>query len=306
MKKHELSPSIFRNGKIKYSVEDRIFSAFTYIFCGLFTLACFIPFWMVFINSFALETDIQVHGYRFLFTEFTFDSYKYIFNGKQVYSSYMVTIFNTVVGTILALLLTSSYSYVISHRKVKYGNFLSFMTYFTMILGSGLVGFYLLIGHWLHLKDTIWAMILPYMLNPFYAFILVSFFRSLPYEIYESATVDGANDILIYFKIILPISKPALATCGLFYALQFWNDWYLALLFINKEKFHPLQMMIRTLMSNINASSYVGGSTNYMVITPSEGIKLATVCLTIGPIILLYPLAQKYFVKGMTVGAVKG
>ena len=145
------------------------------------------------------------------------------------------------------------------------------------------------------------------MLNPFFAFIMVSFFRTLPYEINEAATVDGANDLRIFFRIILPISKPVIATVGLFYALQYWNDFFLALLFIDNYKLHPLQMMIRQLISNINMSAYVGGSqTTYTQPLPTYGVQLATVCLTIGPIIFLYPFIQSFFVKGITIGALKG
>ncbi len=295
-----------KTGKINGSIGDWLFSKFAYVFAAAFALACFAPFWLVFINSFASEIDIQTKGYRFFFSKLTLASYDYIFTGGKIFSSYAITIFVTVIGTSLAVLITASYAYVLSHKKVKYGNFLSFMTYFTMIFGSGIVGFYLMVGTWLHLKDTIWALILPYMLNPFFAFILVSFYRTLPYEVYESATVDGANDIHIFFKIILPMSKPALATVVLFYALQYWNDWYLALLFIDNDKMHPLQMMIRTLMSNMEARAYLGAKIDNSVVLPSEGVKLATVCMTIGPIVLLYPIIQKYFVTGITLGAVKG
>ncbi|WP_229750141.1 carbohydrate ABC transporter permease [Paenibacillus nasutitermitis] len=234
------------------------------------------------------------------------NAYKYLLAGEQVFRSYGVTLFVTIIGTMAAILITSTYAYVLAHRKVKYRNLLSFLTYFTMIFGTGLVGFYILIVNWLHLKDSIWVMILPYLLNPFYAFILVAFYRNLPYEIYESATVDGANDISIFFRIIWHVSTPVLATVSLFYALQYWNDWWLSLLFIDNHDLHSLQMMIRNLMGSLNVSSYVGGSTEYKVQPPTEGVKLATVCLTIGPIVFLYPYIQKYFVKGLTIGSVKG
>jgi multiple sugar transport system permease protein/putative aldouronate transport system permease protein len=184
---------------------------------------------------------------------------------------------------------------------------MAFFTYFTMIFGSGLVGFYILMVNWLHLKDTLWAMILPYVLNPFFAFIFVSFFRELPHEINESATVDGAREFRIFFRIILPISTPVLATISLFYALQYWNDWWLALLFIDDSRLHPLQIMIRQLISNLNVAAYVSGANgSYNVSVPSNVVQLATVCLTIGPIVFVYPFVQRYFVQGLTVGAVKG
>jgi putative aldouronate transport system permease protein len=277
-----------------------------YGFVILFTLACFLPFWMILIDSFASEVSIQKHGYQLFPTEFSLDAYKYLFNGKQVFRSYGVTVTVTVVGTVLAVLISSMYAYILAHPRVKYKNIMSFLTYFTMIFGSGLVGFYLLIANWLGLKDSIWALILPYLLNPFYTFILVSFYRTIPYELNEAATVDGANDFFIFFRIIWPLSIPAIACTSLFNALHYWNDWWLALLFIDNTKLHPLQIMIRQLISNINAQAYIGGETAYNTVIPSFGVQLATVCVTIGPILLFYPLIQKYFVKGLTIGAVKG
>ncbi|MFC5406698.1 carbohydrate ABC transporter permease [Cohnella soli] len=292
--------------KPRQSAGDRWFGVSVYLFIIMFALVCFIPFWMVFINSFAKESVLQTEGYKLWTTSVHLNAYQYVLAGKQVLKSYGVTLFVTIVGTVAAMLVTSTYAYVLSHRKVKYRNVLSFLTYFTMIFGAGLVGFYILMVSWLHLKDSIWAMILPYLLNPFYAFVLVAFFRNLPYEIYESATVDGVNDIRIFFRIMWPISTPALATVSLFYALQYWNDWWLSLLFIDNHDLHSLQMMIRQLMSSVSVSSYVGGGTQYTGQPPTEGVKLATVCLTIGPIVLLYPYVQKYFVKGLTIGSVKG
>jgi len=196
---------------------------------------------------------------------------------------------------------------VLAHRKVRLRNTLSFLTYFTMLFGSGLVGFYIMMVNWLDLKDSIWALVLPYVLNPFNTFVMVSFFRNVPYELNEAATVDGSGEWRTFFRIILPISTPVLATTTLLYALQYWNDWWLALLFIDNENLHPLQIMIRQLISNINAASYIqGAGGSYTQAIPAYGVQLATVCLTIGPIVLLYPFLQRYFVKGLTVGSVKG
>lgn len=288
-------------------MRERLFVILMYAVLVLFALACFIPFWLVFINSLADESGIQLNGYQLWPGTFSIDAYKFLLSGSQVFRSYGVTLFVTVVGTILAVLVTATYAYTLSHQRVKYRNVISFLTYLTMIFGAGLVGFYILVANWLHLKDSIWALILPYLLNPFYAFILIAYYRSLPYELHEAATVDGANDLSIFFRIIWPVSTPVIATVGLFYALAFWNDWYLSLLFIDNYKLHPLQMMIRQLMSNLNAMSYVAGSmTNYKVVIPTYGMQLAIVCITIGPILFVYPFIQKFFVQGITMGAVKG
>jgi len=272
-----------------------------------FALFCFIPFWIVFINSFADESLLQTAGYQLLPDKFSLQAYEFLLSGKQVFRSYGITIMVTAVGTAMGVLVTAAYAYTLSHRRVKYRNILSFLTFLTMLFGAGLVGFYMLIANWLHLKDSIWALILPYLLNPFYAFILVSYYRTLPYELNEAATVDGANDLYIFFRMIWPISLPAIATVSLFYALQYWNDWYLSLLFIDNYKMLPLQMMIRQLMSNLNVMAYVSGSqTQYNAVVPTYGMQLAIVCVTIGPIVFVYPFIQRFFIKGLTLGSVKG
>ncbi|MBB6734636.1 carbohydrate ABC transporter permease [Cohnella sp. CBP 2801] len=274
------------------------------LFLIVFALACLFPFWLMVINSFAVAKSLALHGYAVFPSGFTLQSYRFLLQGKQLFLSYGVTASATVLGTAAGLAVTALFAYVLAHPKNRYGGFLSFMTYVPMIFGSGLVGFYLLVVRWLHLKDTLWALVLPYVMNPFYAFIFVSFYRSLPYELNESATVDGANEWVVFFKIIRPISTPVIATIGLFYALQYWNDWWLSLLFIDNSDLYPLQLLLRQLMSQMDLASLNHG--NVLTLPPSEGVKLATVCLTIGPIIFVYPFIQKYFVKGLTLGSVKG
>jgi putative aldouronate transport system permease protein len=285
---------------------EKLFLGLIYIFIVLFSMVCVVPFWIVLADSFASEASFLQKGYQLIPSEWSIEAYKYLLNGDQFLMSYKNSLIVTVVGTVLAVILTSMFAYVLSHPKVKYRNVLAFLTYFAMVVGGGLVGFYMMIASWLHLKDSLWALILPYLLNPFYAFILVAFYKSLPFEINEAATIDGAGDIRLFYRIIVPISTPVIATVSLFYAIQFWNDWYLSLLFIDNYKLHPLQLMIRQLISNLNVAAYVGGGASYHVSAPTSAIQLATVCLTIGPIILLYPFLQKYFVKGITIGAVKG
>lgn len=278
-----------------------------YVFLTVFTVFALFPIWLVFINSFATESSIRVNGFQIIPEEWSAYAYGYLLSGRQVGSSYRVTVTVTIVGTVAAVLITSMYAYVIAHRKVRYRNVMAFLTYLTMIFGAGLVGFYILIARWLGLKDSIWALILPFLMNPFFAFILVAFFRTVPYELYEAAIIDGANDVYVFFRIMFPIALPAIATVSLFYAIQYWNDFWLALLFIDDYRLHPLQMMIRHLISKVEATKYIQSThTNYQETAPAYGIRLATVCVTIGPIILLYPFIQRYFVKGVTIGALKG
>ncbi|MDQ1914589.1 carbohydrate ABC transporter permease [Paenibacillus sp. GD4] len=278
-------------------------SVVAYGFIGFFALICFIPFWLVYIGSFTAEHQI-VKGFQMFPTEFSFDSYRFLFNGSQVYRSAFVSIFVTVVGTIGAVLLTSMFSYVTAHQKVKYRNALSFYIYFTMLFAPGLVGYYLLISNWLSLRDSLLALILPHMFSAFNAFLMTSYFRTLPFELNEAATMDGAHELYIFYRIIWPISMPVIATITLFYALSYWNDWFNALMFIDNPENHPLQMMLRRIISNSQNLDYLSANINIPV--SATGIQLSTVVITIGPIIFLYPFLQRYFIKGMTIGAVKG
>ncbi|MDD9271632.1 carbohydrate ABC transporter permease [Paenibacillus sp. GCM10023248] len=278
-------------------------SAIAYVFIGLFALICFIPFWLVYIGSFTAEHQI-VRGFQMFPTAFTLDSYRFLFDGSQVYRSGFVSIFVTVVGTVGAVLMTSMFSYVAAHLKVKYRNVLSFYIYLTMLFAPGLVGYYLLISNWLHLRDSLLALILPQLFSAFNAFLMTSYFRTLPFELNEAATMDGAHELYIFFRIIWPISMPVIATITLFYALSYWNDWFNALMFIDDPHNHPLQMMLRRIVSNAQNLDYL--NTNINIPVSPSGVQLSTVCITIGPIIFLYPFLQRYFIKGMTVGAVKG
>jgi putative aldouronate transport system permease protein len=278
-------------------------SVVAYGFIGFFALICFIPFWLVYIGSFTAEHQI-VKGFQMFPTEFSFDSYRFLFNGSQVYRSAFVSIFVTVVGTIGAVLLTSMFSYVTAHQKVKYRNALSFYIYFTMLFAPGLVGYYLLISNWLSLRDSLLALMLPHMFSAFNAFLMTSYFRTLPFELNEAATMDGAHELYIFYRIIWPISMPVIATITLFYALSYWNDWFNALMFIDNPENHPLQMMLRRIISNSQNLDYLSANINIPV--SATGIQLSTVVITIGPIIFLYPFLQRYFIKGMTIGAVKG
>jgi multiple sugar transport system permease protein/putative aldouronate transport system permease protein len=292
---------------VRATAGDRVEILAMQIFVVLFAFLCFMPFWMVVVNSFASERVLSQDGYRLWPSEFSLEAYKYMLSGLQIYRSYGVTIFVTVVGTTIALMSTAMYAYFISSPKIKHRQLLSFLTFFIMVFGPGLVGSYILIANWLHLKDSLWALILPYAFNPFFALIMITFFRGIPKEYSEAATIDGANDFSAFFRVILPIAKPAAASVGLLYALYYWNDWWLALLYIDNDKLYPLQMLLRQVMSQVNLGAYIQGSqTNYAQAVPGLGLQLVVVCLTIGPIILAYPRVQRYFVKGIAVGGIKG
>lgn len=284
-------------------ITDKLVISFLFLALYVFFLICIIPFWLVFINSFAQPREL-VRGFQLFPSVLTLETYDYLLNHSSILTNFVNSVLVTCTGTVLAVLISAMLGYGLAHPKVKKRYVLSFMTYIPMILGSGMVGFYLLVVRYLHLKDTYWAMILPYVVNPFYVFIMVSFYRTIPYELMEAACVDGADDFRTFFQIVWPLSRVPVLTVTLFYALSYWNDWWLAMLFVNDTTKQPLQILIRNITSQQEMASIIG-SMNGGAVQPVN-VQLATVCLTIGPIILLYPFLQKYFVKGIIVGAVKG
>lgn len=292
---------------IKESYSDRVLKVCFYVFMALFAIYCLMPFVTVISNSLTTEDSIVKNGFSIFPREFSLEAFKLIFKDSTIYRAYGVTIFVTVVGTFLAMLVTCALAYPLAVRALKYKNWINFYVYFTLLFNGGLVSSYLLISKYLDMRDSIWVLIIPALVSPWNMFLLRNFFKSIDESLAESAKMDGANDIYIFFKIVLPISLPALATIGLFYGLGFWNKWFEALLYIDDAHKFPLQFLIQRINSNLAFATQLASKvnlTNYVL--PTLTTRLATTVVTIGPIIFLYPFLQKYFVKGLTVGAIKG
>lgn len=276
---------------------------------SLFTLA---PFLLVLIGSLTPEVEIVRNGVSFFPKDMTLSAYTFIFEqNKDILRSYGVTIFVTFVGTALSVALTSMLAYVISLKSVKYRNHIAFFVYFTMLFQGGMIPWYILNVSYLGLKDSLLALILPMCINPFFAFLMKSYLQNLPESLRESGIIDGAGEFRIFLKIAMPISIPIIATVTLFYMLMYWNDFYLSLFFIESEHLVSLQYHLYRILSTLNylASSSANGegsSSSATIILPNESVRLATTILTIGPIVFVYPFIQKHFVKGITIGAVKG
>lgn len=285
---------------------DKVFTGLCYLFLGLFAFVCLFPFLLVLSASFTDEYTLLWEGYKLFPSKVSTSAYKLLFQTSQLGSAYLVTIFTTVVGTALSLLVTSMMSYALSVKKLRIRNKIAFFVYFTMLFSGGMVSSYLLISKYLHLKDNIWVYILPALISPWNMMLLRNFFATIPESLAESAKIDGANDMTILMKIILPIAKPGLVTIGLFYALSYWNEWFRAMLYIDKDNLITLQYLIMKILRNINFANTVAGNIGVSMDVPTYTVRMATVVATIGPIIFLYPFLQKYFVKGLTVGGVKG
>ncbi|NIK66587.1 MULTISPECIES: carbohydrate ABC transporter permease [unclassified Paenibacillus] len=280
------------------------------ILISLFSLSCLFPFIMVISGSLSTEKDIMDYGYTVWPHHITLDSYKILLLGSnRIIDAYGISILVTVAGTILSVFVTSMGAYVMARRSFKYRNILSVYVIITMLFNGGLVPWYIICVHYLNLKDTLWALILPMLANAFNMFLIRNFMNSIPEEINESAKMDGAGEFKIFYKLIMPLSLPVLATVGLFVALSYWNDWFLGLMFVDKQELQPLQLLLRTLVSNVEflkSSSNASAMQRISAQIPSESIKMALTVVTIGPIVFLYPFLQRYFVKGLMVGAVKG
>ncbi|MGM1050024.1 MAG: carbohydrate ABC transporter permease [Bacillota bacterium] len=281
------------------------------LIAGIFSFLCVFPFLFVMIISFTDEKSLAHNGYQIFPEKWSLEAYKYVFEtGDTLLRSYGVTIFITVVGTLISLCVISLYSYAISRKSFKYRNFFSFFAFFTMLFNGGLVPTYIVATQLLGLKDSIWALIWPLAVNAFYIMILRTFYvTSVPDAIVESGKIDGASEFKIFYKIVLPLSLPGLATIGLFSTLGYWNDWFNALLYIDDPNLVPLQSMlmrIETSMQFILQNSQNSSlSMEALQSLPQDTSRMAMVVLATGPIILAYPFFQRYFIQGLTIGAVK-
>lgn len=273
-------------------------------------MICLIPFILVVSSSLTQEQALTANGYRLWPSEFSLDAYRLVMVSADIPQAYIVTIFITIVGTFLSMLFTCAVSYAMSVKNFKSRSVLALFIYFTMLFNGGLVASYLLITKTLMLQNTIWVLLFPSLCNAWNILLMRNFFNGIPDSLAESAKIDGANDIIILFRIIIPISLPGIATIGLFYALSYWNEWYKCLLYIdsNHSQYYTLQYLIQRILRQVNyAANQPAEAVGLNSITlPTYAYRMATVVVSTGPIILLYPFLQKYFVQGLTVGAVKG
>ena len=294
------------NNKIQTSSGEKVGQFFIYLIITLFALACLVPFILVIIVSFTEEKSITIHGYSFVPQQWSTAAYQLLFSpSSKVPQAYLNTAIATVVGTFVATLITFGAGYTLANKQCRYRNGLSLYFYITMVFSAGLVPWYM-ISKMIGCYDNLWALIVPsLMFSPFNMFLVRNFVRAIPDALNESARIDGAGEVRIAFTIYLPLCMPVLATIALFYAIGYWNNYFNAVMLINDQKYYSLQMLLLKIQSEITAMQKIAQGamrTN----PPKESFKMATSVITMGPIILLYPFLQKYFVKGMVVGAVKG
>jgi putative aldouronate transport system permease protein len=288
---------------------DRTVVIFSYAFLGLFAAFCLYPMALAISISFSDENTVLLKGFKLIPDKLSLDTYHYLFvsAGEKIINSYAMTIFVTVVGTLSALFITAMMAYTLSQPHVRYRNALSLLAYFTAVFSAGIVPWYVVCVSVYHLKNTIWALFVPYLTNVFLLFLLKNYFRSIPATLNESAKIDGANDFCVFINLTIPVSKTAMLTVGFLYALQFWNDWWLPIMLVSNKRLFTLQYHLYSLLTNVQALALDPRiSTGIRIKLPSETLKMAVTVITIGPIILLYPFVQRFFVKGIIIGAVKG
>jgi putative aldouronate transport system permease protein len=293
-------------------IKDRseyVIQGFSYIFLSIVAILCILPFIIMVSSSFNSESAIMKYGFSLWPREFSVFGYQIIFqNPKLIIGAYVVTIGITVLGTAVGLFIIAMTGYALQRPDFEYRNKISFYIYFTTLFSGGLIPFYLLITQYLHLKDNYLAILLPGLMSPWLIILMKNFLKSIPHSITESAKIDGAGDFTIFINIILPMATPALATVGLFLALGYWNEWYHSMLFLTPNvKYRPLQLFLYNVVNQAEFIRNSAASSNVPLRdVPIESMKMGTAVVAIGPVILFYPFVQKYFIKGITVGAVKG
>lgn len=289
-------------------------SRFSQIICHILLIVLSVmvlaPLVMLISVSLSEEADIIEYGYSLFPKNFSLDGYRYVFkNPTAIFNAYKVTTIFSLAAMVLSVLFMSMLAYPLSRKFMSGRRVWALLLYFTSLFSGGLVPTYILNTQYLHLNDTYWIYILPTLVSPWYVFMLRTFFSNIPDAIYDSAYMDGANEFQIMFKIVMPMSKPALATVALFTFLGKWQDWYTSMLYINDENLISLQYLLQRLMNNIKMLQEQSPMTeSYMNVAdiPAETAQMAMAMVVAGPVLVIFPFFQKYFVKGVTVGAVKG
>ncbi len=294
--------------RVRKNLSSRAFLTIGVLYVGVAAAVCALPFVVMLINAFSSEQSIIKYGYSLIPREISLEAFATIFKSPVIIlRAYGVTALVTVSGTVLGLLLMSMAAYVIYRKDFRYRNAFALMIYLTTMFSGGLIPFYILVTRYLQLKDNYLAMILPSLASGYYIILLKNFFKSIPDALVESAKIDGANDFYIYSRLILPLSTAGLATIGLFLALAYWNDWFLCMLFIERYQMYNLQYFLYKMLNDIEGMNRMASKSGVpLPRMPLESMKMALGVVVSGPIILLYPFLQRYFVKGITIGAVKG
>lgn len=299
--------------KIKHGPDMIALNIIAYAFCGFIALICLVPFVMIVSGSLSSEAAIIKNGFSLFPQDFSLEAYKTVFKEPMVViKAYATTILLTLAGTVFGLLLQTTTAYVLTRKDFEWRNYFSFFFYFTTLFSGGLVPYFILITTTLNLRDSYFALLLPLLFSVYNLLIMKSYIMAIPDSLIDAAKIDGCGEVRTLFQVVFPLIKPALATVGLFIALAYWNDWYNAMLYIKAEDKFPLQYFLYQQVNNIEtykkliATQGISSAVVSAVSLPTQTLKMALTIVVTGPIVLAYPMVQKYFVQGITIGAVKG
>lgn len=292
--------------------KEKIYQVAMNIVMAILALLCVMPFVLLFSSSLTSQEAIINHGYQFFPTEWSLEAYRYILNDfESIARAYGITITVTIIGTIASLIMITLVSYPLSRKDLPHRNFFSLYIFFTMLFNGGLVPVYLVYTRLFEFKNTLWSLIVPFALvNAFYVIIVRTYFQTtIPNEVIESGKIDGAGEFKIFYRIVLPLSLPILATIGLFQTIHYWNDWFSGLIFLTDSKLYSIQNMLNRILLDaqfLSTMDFGSAQDDLLAAIPTTTIRLAIAVIGVVPILLIYPFFQGFFVKGLTVGAVKG
>lgn len=292
--------------------ESKVFNRTATVILTVLVLITMMPIVLIIVSSFTDETTLLRNGYAFLPKVWSLDAYYYIVKqGIVIVRAYGISFFTTIVGTCCSVLLTTTLAYPMSRKSFKYRNVLSFFVFFTMLFNGGIVPSYIMWTRFFHIKNTIWALLVPnYLVTAFNVILVKNYFsNNVPDALVEAAQIDGASELKIFFKVMFPLARPVIATISLFTGLCYWNDWTNGLYYVDNEKLYSIQLLLLKIMNNIqglkaNSSAAMLGTG--AVELPGTSVRMAMAFIGILPILLIYPFVQKYLVEGVVIGAVKG
>lgn len=289
--------------KMRETRGEKIFHVFIVIFLTIFTLLCLLPFINVLSSSFASASELTTRSFILIPHSFSLNAYKYILSTPTIFKSIGVSLFVMIVGTFISMTLTSFMAYALSRRYLHGRKVINFLVVFTMLFSGGMIPSFILVQS-LGLMDSLWSLILPSAVSAYNMIIMRNFFQGIPDSLEESAKMDGCSDWGVFFKIILPLSLPSIATISLFYAVSYWNTYQNAILYINQADKWPIQILLRQIV--LVSSGMEADSAAVDVIPPAQSVKMAVIVIATLPMLIVYPFIQKYFVKGALIGSVKG
>ncbi|MEG1925377.1 MAG: carbohydrate ABC transporter permease [Ruthenibacterium sp.] len=296
---------------MKNFAEEKRFKSIASAILGILVVLTLLPIVLIVIASFTDEHALIANGYSFLPEKLSIDAYYYMIKqGVTIFRAYGVSILATAIGLFSSVLITTMLAYPMARRTFKYRNILAFFVFFTMLFSGGIVSSYIMWSNLFHIKNTIWALIIPnYLVSAFNVFLVRNYYtNSIPEAILEAAQIDGVGELATFIRIVLPLSVPTVATISLFTGLVYWNDWVNGLYYITDAKLFNIQLLLIKIMNNVQflksgAANIIGNTT---VELPGTAVRMAMAVIGMLPIVVLYPFVQKYFIKGVIVGAVKG